>query len=323
MDLKTVDMLTKKIAQDLGTGFLDTSDEDDEEDDDYDEYDDADDAEFRAQLMQEFKKLQSPAETRAEETPVPKQRMKQLYLSLLQQGSSIMRDKSVADQFLSKLDAMELTSLMSVLQMDPQTTIQYFNNDPEVIEAIQSTPSVAPTTASSLWRDLTEDDLLQDDDSDDDEGSKDRTSARKLRSRASTAVKEALRVFESNLVLYSQQPQQLLALCDKLPTEKDQQIFLDILFQEYTPEKMEQRIKAEKYAMESEMKRRQEQTKIDTDLVAHVFKEVFTHFRVYKRRPERFDALINRLGDSDSLEQQMFESLVKAFWDLEIEKVKL
>jgi hypothetical protein len=45
MDIKTVDMLTKKIAQDLGAGFLDISD-DDEDDDNLG--DDIDDAEFRA-----------------------------------------------------------------------------------------------------------------------------------------------------------------------------------------------------------------------------------------------------------------------------------
>ncbi len=244
---------------------------------------------------------------------LPKSRIKELYMQLLKTGGSIMTDKTAADTFMSKLSAVEMTALMDVLQMDPEQTIKYFNNDTEVIEAIKNTPSI-PASASNIWKDLTEKDLLDSDD--EDALDKEFQTAQKLRSKASAAVQEALKTFEENLLFYSQQPQNLLGLCDKLPTEKDQQVFLDILFREYTPERMEQKIKAKKLIEAS----KQEQHKLDDHVKENVFKEVFLHFKAYKKHPEKFEPLLKRLGQVDSVEHQMFDSLVKAFWDIKLDK---
>ena len=76
---------------------------------------------------------------------------------------------------------------------------------------------------------------------------------------------------------------------------------------------------------------------MNADLVAFIFKEVFSKFRAYKKAPQKFDrthsslmirsshslpyvALINRMN---KLEKQAFESLVRAFWDVSPDDVKL
>jgi hypothetical protein len=59
---------------------------------------------------------------------------------------------------------------------------------------------------------------------------------------------------------------------------------------------------------------------MDADLVAHVFKEVFTHFKIYKKNPHKFEALTGRLNE---FEKKQFDSLVKAFWDVKSENLKL
>jgi hypothetical protein len=267
------------------------------------------DAELQKQLMQEFRNLNVGNKTGAP----TKTRLKQLYLQLLQAGPSLMRDKQTADQFLSKLNSNEMTAVVDILQKEPDDVIAFFNNDPQVIEAIKNTPTLSTSRKSgastSLWQDLKEEDL---EDSDEEESN--------AREKASEAVKETLRVFEENLVLYAQNPGKLMQLANSL-NDRDQHVFLDILFKEYTPDKMNQRLKA---MQENGSKPKQEQQppqiQIDSNLVAHVFREVLTHFKAYKRYPEKFKPLTDRLNP---LEREAFDSLVKAFWDVTIDQIKL
>jgi hypothetical protein len=283
--------LTKKISKELGTGFL--SDSEDDIDDD-----DEDDAEFRAQLMEEFKRMKST------ESSVPKQKMKQIYLKMMKTGPTLMKDKTVADQFLSQLSAEELSKLMEILQMEPEDVIKFFNQDPEVIEAIKTAPGF-DTKDKGLWGKLMDDDL-EDEELDLEE-------FKKKKEKASEAVKGAIKTFEENMVYYSQNPQELLTLTAKL-SPQDESLFLEILFYEYTPAKMQEKLGIKKPKSEAK------QEECDHDLVASIFKEVFSHFKVYKKNPQKFNALTDRLN---SVEKIAFESLVKAFWDTTPEKLKL
>lgn len=143
-----------------------------------------------------------------------------------------------------------------------------------------------------------------------------------LQANRSEAVKEALRVFEENITTYAKNPAAVLTLCDKL-NDKDQQQFLNILFRQYTPDKIDAKIKEKQRAMEKAMTSTPVAAAlppVDSHLVAHVFKEVFTHFRVYKKNPQKFKPLTDRLN---SEEQKAFEALVKAFWDVTADKIKL
>jgi len=112
--LKVVEDLTKKLAQDLGTGFLDSDDDENDEDEE-------DDDEFRKEIMAQFRTLRQQSGESA--NSVSKQRLKQIYLQMLKSGTSLMSDKGLADQFLSKLDSQEISALMDILRMDPEDTI--------------------------------------------------------------------------------------------------------------------------------------------------------------------------------------------------------
>ncbi|KAL9650337.1 hypothetical protein ABK040_014990 [Willaertia magna] len=308
MDLKTVDLLTQKLAKDLSTkNFLD--------DDDFDEEDDdnelSDDEDFKNQLLAEFKNLNllTASKDNNQNSNIPKSKLKTIYLSLLRSGQDLITDKNQADEFLSKLLPNELAALMELLQKDPEETIQYFNNDPQIIEAVKNTPMLG----NKIWENLTEQDLdeLEEDDEEEEGG----VSKRKERN-VSEAVKEALKIFEENLIHYTQNPQQLMLLCEKL-SDKDQTVFLDILFRDYTPEKMTRKIKKKGEASVNGGNGGNDKAEqIDDDLVAHVFREVLTHFKAYKKYPEKFKPLIDRLNER---EKKMFESLVKTFWDVNLE----
>lgn len=107
--------------------------------------------------------------------------------------------------------------------------------------------------------------------------------------------------------------EELLSLTSKL-NPQDENLFLEILFYEYTPSKMQEKLGLK------QKKQEEKKEEVDNDLVASVFKEVFTHFKVYKKHPEKFNALTDRLN---SLEKKAFESLVKTFWDVTPDKLKL
>eukprot|EP01080_Neovahlkampfia_damariscottae_P002990 gene2990-5000_t len=304
LDLKSLDELTKRIGKELGTtGFL--SDSSDDEDEDEDE----DDAEFRRQLMEEFQRMKS------NESDVPKKRLKQIYLQLMKSGNSILKDKSVADQFLTKLNSEELAKLMEILQMDSDETIKFFNNDPEVIEVIKSTSSLIGGSKNSkgLWNELN-DELLEEDEK---ELSLDEI--KEKRENASSEVKRALKLFEENILHYSQNPNELLQLTQQL-NSKDESLFLEIIFHQYTPEKMQEKLGMKPKEKEEKLKVEDLNEIMDADLVSHVFKEVLSHFKIYKKNPHKFDALTNRLNE---FEKAQLDSLVKAFWDVKTENLKL
>jgi len=309
MDLKTVDLLTQKLAKDLSNkGFL--NDSDDDEDDEFDDLSDDDD--FKQQLLQEFKNLNSLSQDK--QSSVTKSKLKQIYIQLLKSGQSMITDKNVADNFISKLQPNELSALMDLLQKEPDDAIKYFNNDPQVVEAVKSTAMIGSDVNAKIWQNLTEDDL---DDDEDLENLEDTNATKKLIEKASDAVKEALKIFEDNLLHYTQNPQQLLQLCEKLP-DRDQSIFLDILFRDYSPDKMSKKLK-EKEKNEEKKEAEKEMDIFDDDLVAHVFKEVLTHFKTYKKYPEKFKPLVDRLNER---EKKALDALVKAFWDAPIEVKK-
>jgi hypothetical protein len=212
-----------------------------------------------------------------------------------------MKEKQTADQFLAKLNPTEMTAIIDILQKEPDDVIAFFNNDPQVIEAIKNTPSLSTKKKSgtTLWQDLKEEDL---EDSDDENGD--------AREKASEAVKETLKVFEENLVHYAQNPGKLMQLSNTL-SDRDQHIFLDILFKEYTPDKMNKRLKEIQESGEKETKPVAPQ--IDHDLVAQVFRQVLSHFGAYKKHPHKFKPLLDRLNP---LETEALEALVRAFWDI-------
>lgn len=312
-------------------------------------------AEFRKQLLSEFRTLKQQSGDAS--NAISKQRLKQLYLQLLKSGPNIMSDRTMADQFLAKLDSQEITALMDILRMDPEETMKYvtkkkcsscypslfllvhsfFNKDPEVVDAIKNKVPLFPASASgqNKW-DLSEQDLLGMlrgrskrrlllllltcycnhlllfPDSDDEE---DDTSP------MSDAVQEAIKVFEENLASYTRNPAAILSLCDKL-NDKDQQQFLNYIFKNYTPDKIENKLKQKQQKQESKQPQAPPipQEVLDHNLVSHVFKEVFTHFRAYKKQPHKFKPLIDRLNPG---EQKAFDALVKAFWDLSVDKLKL
>ncbi|KAG2383168.1 hypothetical protein C9374_004505 [Naegleria lovaniensis] len=308
LDSKTVDMLTQKLAQDLSSkGFL--NDSDDSDDGDLDDL--SDDEEFKKQLLQEFKNLNSLSQDK--QGNVPKSKLKQIYIELLKSGQSMITDKNTADHFISKLQPNELSSLMNLLQKEPDDAIKFFNNDPQVIEAVKNTAMVGSDINAKIWQNLTEDDL----EDEDLESANDTNITKKLLEKASDAVKEALKVFEDNLLHYTQNPQQLLQLCEKLP-DKDQSLFLDILFRDYTPDKISKRLK-EKEKTEQKKDLEKEMEIFDDDLVAHVFKEILTHFKAYKKHPEKFKPLVDRLNER---EQKALNALIKAFWDINMDIVK-
>lgn len=314
-----MDELTKKIAKELGTDFLSDSENEDFEEEE-------DDAAFRAQIMEEFKKFKSS------DTDISKQTLKQLYMQLLKSSPTLMKDKTAADQFLSKLSSDELSKLMEILQMTPDETIKYFNNDPEILEAIKNTPSLNPTGKGNdpkgLWNQLldAEDEELL-------EGESKQLDIRQMKEKASGDVKNALKQFEENIIHYSQNPDALLSLTQKM-TPNDENTFLTILFHEYTPEKMK-----EKLGMFDKINNTNSKGQTDGgggglrvsevkdlkqvmnhELVAEIFKEVFSHFRAYKKNPQRFNELTNRMSD---LEKQAFESLVKSFWNVSLDDIKI
>lgn len=59
---------------------------------------------------------------------------------------------------------------------------------------------------------------------------------------ATDAVRKALQVFESDIVNFAQHPEELMKLASSLPTPKEQNDFLDIVFIHYTPEKLQERL---------------------------------------------------------------------------------
>jgi len=313
LDAKTLDELTKKIAKELGTDFLSDS-----EDEEFEE--EEDDAAFRTQIMEEFKKFKSS------DTDIPKQTLKQLYMQLLKSSPMLMKDKAAADQFLSKLSSDELSKLMEILQMTPDETLKYFNNDPDILEAIKNTPTLNPTGKGNdpkgLWNqllDVEDEELL--------EGEAKQLDIRQMKEKASGDVKNALKQFEENIIHYSQNPDALLSLTQKM-TPNDENTFLTILFHEYTPERMKEKLgmsdkvnntRADGGGLRiSEVKDLKQV--INHELVAEIFKEVFSHFRAYKKNPQRFNELTNRMSD---LEKQAFESLVKSFWNVSLDDIKI
>jgi hypothetical protein len=68
--------------------------------------------------MEEFRKMKST------ESNVPMKRLKELYIQLMSSGQSILKDKSIGENFLSKLAPDELQKLMEILQMEPEETIK-------------------------------------------------------------------------------------------------------------------------------------------------------------------------------------------------------
>jgi hypothetical protein len=317
INMKEIELITKRLAQDLNSASFLSDSED--EDDDLD--DDLDDEDFRKQILQEFSNVMN-SQNNSNASQVSKQTLKQLYLMLLAQGPSLLTSKEQADNFFAKLSQNEMNALTDLLQKNPDEIIRFFNNDEMVKRAIENQNTInfqAATSSDSdslrkgLWKDLTADDLRFDEDKKDD------LSNREI----PIAVREALKAFESNLAHYSKHPAALLQLCDKLPTTQDQTVFLDILFREYTPDKLESKLKQQQQQSETQKEQEkvvQQEFKFDGDLVAHVFKEVLTHFRVFKKHPQKFDPLLNRLNEK---EREAFDSLVKVFWDLKVEQLKL
>lgn len=304
----------------------DDDDEDDDSDDISDGDDDDDEEQFRKQILREFSNVMNKGASTGETDKVSKQTLKMLYLQLLSQGPSLLSSQDKADRFLSKLTANEVTALTELLQKSPDDILQFFNGDELVKKAIenQNIIDLAATADKEdlrrdLWRDLTSDDLEFDSNDGDEEG----TAARSKYREIPASVREAIKVFENNALHYSQHPAALLQLCDKL-SPNDQNIFLDILYREYTPDKMNQLVNKDKRKDSGEKQAAQQQQQqtmqFDGDLVANVFKEVLTHFRMFKKYPNKFEPLLNKLNEQ---EREAFDSLVKAFWDIKIDEIKL
>lgn len=294
-ELNSIEELTKRLAADLGTNLLDSdSDEDDLQDFENEE-------EFRRQLLKDFASLTEPSN-------VSKQQMKKIYLNILKQGQTMLYDAEAAESFLKDLSPQEMSALWNILAMTPDETIQYFDQDPVVIEALKQTPSLMinrQAKKEGVWGKLIDEDEESDEEADRLDG---------LLKKASVGVKQSLAIFEENLVLYSTHPEKILELCNNL-SQEEQKVFLDILFLEYSPEKVEQKLRHKRYKEESKPKVEKLEEIIDMNLVSFVFKEVLTHLKVFKKYPEKFDPLVNRLNP---LEKEAFESLVKAFWDTNI-----
>uniref|UniRef100_A0A7S1KQJ0 Uncharacterized protein n=1 Tax=Percolomonas cosmopolitus TaxID=63605 RepID=A0A7S1KQJ0_9EUKA len=316
LELTSIEALTKRLAEDLGTNFLN----DDEDEDDVLSDTLANDAflsedAFRSQLMRDFASLTEPSS-------VSKTHLKEIYLRILKEGASLLYDPSHAEKFLKDLAPQEMSALWNILAMTPDETIEYFDADPVVVEALKKAPSVAQMAggansgSKSLWNKL----LHDDDDADDSrmQSSLDDTErVNSLLRRATNEVKDAIAVFEENLVQYSTHPERILDLCNKL-SQEDQKIFLDILFLEYSPEKMEQKLRQRRFQQEEERAKRVEslsEISLDMNLVAHVFKEILTHMKAYKKYPEKFDPLIQKLN---GLEKEALEAMIKAFWDVSV-----
>jgi hypothetical protein len=318
LDLKEIDLITKRLAQDLNTAsFL--SEDEDEEDNEDNFSEEEDDEEFRKQILQEFSNVMN--KNANAEGKVSKQTLKILYLQLLSQGPSLLSSQDEADKFISKLSANEVSALTDLLQKSPDDIIQFFNGDEMVKRAIENqnvinlsrSDNTRDELRKDLWKDLTSADLEELNETD---------TQRDTQKDIPIAVREAIKTFEANVLHYSQHPAALLQLCEKLSAQ-DQNIFLDILYREYTPDKMNKLIKdstKEQTQPQADSSAQQPPFKFDSDLVAHVFKEVLTHFRAFKKHPEKFDPLLNKLNEQ---ERMAFDSLVKVFWDLKLEQIKL
>lgn len=75
---------------------------------------------------------------------------------------------------------------------------RFFNNDPEVIDAIKNTPGM-DTKDKGLFSKLIEEDLEDVEDIDIEE-------IKKKKENASEAVKKSLKLFEENIIHFSQNP---------------------------------------------------------------------------------------------------------------------
>lgn len=321
LDLKEIDLITKRLAQDLNTASFLSEDEDEEDNEDI-LSEEEDDEDFRKQILQEFSNVMN--KNANAEGKVSKQTLKILYLQLLSQGPSLLSSQGEADKFISKLSANEVNALTDLLQKGPDDIIQFFNGDEMVKRAIEnqnvinlsSSDNTRDELRKDLWKDLTSADLEELNETD---------TQQNIQKDIPIAVREAIKAFETNVLHYSQHPAALLQLCEKLSAQ-DQNIFLDILYREYTPDKMNKLINKEKDSTKThaqtqvDSSTQQPQFKFDSDLVAHVFKEVLTHFRAFKKHPEKFDPLLNKLNEQ---ERMAFDSLVKVFWDLKLEQIKL
>ena len=113
-----------------------------------------------------------------------------------------------------------------------------------------------------------------------------------------------------------------MKLASSMPSPKEQNEFLDLIFAQYTPERLREDLQFGGGSSGRGPSKKSEgqgghvedlQEVMDPQLVAHVFKEVLTRFKAFKANPHRFDALTQRLN---KLEMQAFESLVEAFWDV-------
>jgi hypothetical protein len=112
----------------------------------------------------------------------------------------------------------------------------------------------------------------------------------KKKEKASEDVKSALKVFEENLLQYTQDPKELIKLSQKL-TPKDENLFLEIIFAEYTPSKIQEKLglKEKETSLDKKKQKVNDLTEImNPDLVSSVFKEVLMHFKAYKKNPQKF-----------------------------------
>lgn len=278
----------------------------------------ADVDEVEAALLDEFRALAA-----SQQQAVPKVRIKELYLQMLKSGDSLLRDRSVADGFLSLLSAPEMDALLSLMQKDADDVVRFFDGDPEVMDALRRTTSMsvirkdAASFRDEQWRKLEEELLAIAPGS--------AVSGQPM--QRSPAVAAAIALFEGSLLHYAQHPDELLKLSATLPTAKEQNEFLDILFSEYTPDKMQEKIKAQRMARAEVLDadsgpsggNTAAEQSCNCDLVAHVFKEIITRFKAFKRQPDKFSALLDRLNPAEA---RQLDALIKAMWDMRLEELR-
>jgi hypothetical protein len=274
------------------------------------------DQDIEASLLEEFRALAA-----SQATDVPRARLKQLYLNLLLQGDTLLSDRTAADAFLGKLAPAEMDGILSLMQREPEQVVQFFDGDLEVVEAMKKTRmarllpqdpqllGLGPDASSAEWEKI-EKELLQS------------VSARVAsQQERPPAVVAALRAFEGNMAHYAQRPEDLMTLCNTLPTPREQNEFLDVLFSEYTPDKIQERLKTTaSTGPQNGPSAVSSLPPVSHELVAAVFKEVLCHFRAFKKNPRRFDPLVERLNAS---ERAQLDALIQAFWDVPAESLKM
>eukprot|EP00762_Andalucia_godoyi_P001858 ANDGO_05952.mRNA.1 hypothetical protein len=280
-----------------------------------------------ASLLEDFRAL-----AESQSTAVPKSRVRSLYLELLKFGDALLNDRSTVDAFLGRLSPADLDALLNVMQKDPQDIVSFFDGDAQIVDQMRKAKLFRFDAQSRLLS------MQNADSGKSDWESIEREMMQVISKRVpgaenrSESVRKAIEVFEANMMLYAQDPEQLIRLANSLPTPAEQNEFLDILFAEYTPDKIQKRIATTSASTAAAAASSSSSSasgapgsesaamSVNHRLVAFVFRELLTHLKAFKTNPRKFDPLLARLNIA---ERAQVDALLEAFWDVPKDSLKM